>query len=54
MPPAEFNQLSENPFAEMREIMYIKQLLRERDFPFEIAFDLETRRMHFFKEIKGG
>ena len=52
MPPAEYNKLSDNPFAEMREIMSIKELIIQPDFPFEIAFDLKTRRMYFFKEIK--
>jgi hypothetical protein len=46
LPPAKMEQLSSNPFAELANINMVRELVKGSIF--KTAWDVKTRRMHFY------
>ena len=48
LPTEELESMVENPMKEMRYIWTVRSHLDNPDFPFKAAFDLQTKKVHYF------
>ena len=48
LPTAEIEGMIENPMKEMRYIWTVRSHLDDPEFPFKAAFDLHTKKVHYF------
>lgn len=48
LPTAEIESMVESPMKEMRYIWTVRSHLDNPDFPFKAAFDLQTKKVHYF------